>query len=335
MAEIRRFPLFRHLRSDATSHVLFFKKGELGRSGRGLSFFFLPMAAAIAEVPIDDRDQAFVFGTRTRDFQELSVQGVVTFRVEDPERLADRVDFSIDLEGGTYTKMPLDKLSTVLTGLARRIAVSYVAERELALLLVNGARELQGAIEGELAENATLADMGISVVAARVDELRPSPEVARAIETPTREALQKSADEATFARRAFAVEKERAIAENELQNQIELARREADLIARRGQNERDRVTGEAESRRIEAEGKAERARLEGETTAGRIRVIGAANVEAEAARLEAYRDLPQAVVFALAVQELAKKLQIDHLSITPELLGPALTRFLEAHTAER
>ncbi len=333
MAEIRRFPLLRHLRSDATSHVLFFKDGKLTRSGRGLSFFFLPMAAAIAEVPIDDRDQAFVFGTRTRDFSELAVQGVVSFRIVDPERLADRVDFSIDLERGAYTKMPLDKLSTLLTGLSRRIALSYVAVRELEELLVKGTGELQAAIEAALTPSELLADMGISVVAVRIDDLVPSPDVARALETPTRETLQKSADEATFARRAFAVEKERAIAENELQNQIELARREADLIARRGQNERDRVTSEAEARRIEAEGQAERVQLEAASSAERIRVIGAANAEAEGARLEAYRDVPQEVLFALAVTELAKKLRVEHLSITPELLGPALTRFLEAHSS--
>ena len=38
------------------------------------------------------------------------------------------------------------------------------------------------------------------------------------------------ADEAAFARRAMAVEKERAIQENELQNRIELAKKEEGLI---------------------------------------------------------------------------------------------------------
>jgi regulator of protease activity HflC (stomatin/prohibitin superfamily) len=335
MAEIRRFLFLRHLQSDATSHVLSFSDGKRRRSGRGLAFFFVPMGAAIAEIPIDDRDQAFVFGTRTRDFQELSVQGVVTFRVADPERLAERVDFSIDIETGRYKRMPLDQLSAVLTGLARRIGLAYVAERPLADLLLDGARDLQTAIESALHGDAALDDMGIAVVGARIDELRPTPDVARALETPTRELLQRSADEATFARRAFAVEKERAIAENELQNQIELARREADLIAKRGDNERARVTSDADARRIEAEGKALRSGFEGEAAAQRIRLVGAASAEAEAARLDAYRELPEAVVLALAAQELAKNLKVEHLSITPELLGPAVARFLDARTSKR
>jgi len=48
----------------------------------------------------------------------------------------------------------------------------------------------------------------------------------KAMEAPIRECIQQEADEAAFARRALAVEKERAIKENELKNQIELAKRD-------------------------------------------------------------------------------------------------------------
>ena len=55
--------------------------------------------------------------------------------------------------------------------------------------------------------------------------LRPEPEVEKALRTPAREQIQQEADRSTYERRAVAVERERAIAENELQSQIELARR--------------------------------------------------------------------------------------------------------------
>ena len=87
--------------------------------------------------------------------------------------------------------------------------------------------------------------MGLEVVSVRVGAVKPVAEVEKALQVPVREGIQQEADEATFRRRAEAVEKERAIQENELQNQIELARREADLIERRGENERKRVTDEA------------------------------------------------------------------------------------------
>ena len=48
----------------------------------------------------------------------------------------------------------------------------------------------------------------------------------------------RTSDKATFERRALAVEREGAIAENELQNQIELARRQEQLVAQNGANAR-------------------------------------------------------------------------------------------------
>ena len=330
MAEIRRFPWVRHLRSEPTSHILAYRGGELRRSGRGLAFWFLPMGAAIAEVPVDDRDQEFLFTGRTKDFQMVTVQGVVTFRVAAAEKLAGRIDFAIDLERGVHRRQPLDQLSVLLTGFAQRIALRHIARLGVRELLTDGLGELQGAIEEGLVGQENLREMGIEVVTARVYDLKPTAELERALQTPTRENLQQTADQATFERRALAVEKERAIAENELQNQIELAKREEQLIAQRGQNEQHRAQGEADEKRIEVVARAERTKVEGEATALQIRVVETAKVETEKAKLDAYRDLPTAVLVALTVQELSGKLEIEHLNITPEMLGPVLNRVLEA-----
>ena len=91
MAQISRFLFMRHLRGEQSSHLLHFANGRLVREGRGLSFWFLPLSASIAEVPIDDREQAFLFRGRTIDFQEFSVQGVITYRVANPTKVAQRV----------------------------------------------------------------------------------------------------------------------------------------------------------------------------------------------------------------------------------------------------
>jgi regulator of protease activity HflC (stomatin/prohibitin superfamily) len=299
-------------------------------SGKGLAFWFSPLGAAIAEVPVDDRDQQFVFAGRTRDFQLVTVQGIVTYRVTAPDKLASRIDFSIDHDRGVHKKQPLDQLSALLTGLAQRIALGHIARAGVRELLSEGLGELQRAIEEGLVADESLAAMGLEVVTARVYDLKPTAELEKALQTPTREGLQQAADQATFERRALAVEKERAIAENELKNQVELARREEELIAQRGQNERHRMQDEVDAKRIDALAQAERTRVEGDATAGRIRAIENAKAEAEKLRLDAYRDLPTEVMVGLALQELSGKLQIEHLNITPELLGPVLNRVLEA-----
>src|SRR4029079_13124978 len=103
-----------------------------------------------------------------------------------------------------------------------------------------------------LAGDARLAETGLAVVDVRVVAVRAEADVERALQTPTREQVQQDADKATFERRALAVERERAIAEHELQNQIELARREEQLVEQKGQNERKRSTEQAAAGRIKS-----------------------------------------------------------------------------------
>lgn len=314
MAEIRRYPFLRHLRSEASAHVTHYRKGRRRRAGRGLAFWFRPDGASIAEIPMDDRDMPFLFRGRSKDYQEVTVQGLITWRVADPEGLAERLDFTINLKTGAYLHEPLDQVATLLTGLARQEALRYLAELPIGELLENGPAPLQACVERGLTSAGRLKAMGIEAIAVRLADLAPSAELDRALQTPTFEALQQRADEATFERRAVAVEKERAIAENELQNRIELARRESQLIAQEDENARNRATGKAEARQIIAAGEAER-----------IRVVGRARADTEKARMDIYRDLPRDVLMALAAREFAGKLtSIEHLSVTPDLLGSLL-----------
>jgi hypothetical protein len=175
--------------------------------------------------------------------------------------------------------------------------------------------------------------MGITVTSVRVGAVAPTKDLERALEAPMRERIQQESDEAAFARRALAVEKERAIQENELQNQIELSRREEQLITQRGQNEKRKAADEVEAKRIAAEGEAVRTRTAAEAQADALRLVEGAKVEQERARMEINRSAEPAVLAALAARELAGKLQrIDHLTIGAESLAPLLTELMTAGT---
>ena len=113
MADITRFPLARHLRGAPTQHVRHLREGKLVHDGTGLSFFFRPLTAVLSEVPVDDRELPLLFHARTADFQDLTVQASVTFRVTDPATAGQRLDFSID---------PDRALARHAAGAARRAA---------------------------------------------------------------------------------------------------------------------------------------------------------------------------------------------------------------------
>jgi regulator of protease activity HflC (stomatin/prohibitin superfamily) len=334
MAEIRKYPFVRHLRAEPTAHVILWKRGVKRRAGAGLAFWFRPLGASIAEVPLDDRELAFVFRARSADFQEVVVNGAVIWRVVDPELLASRVDFSLDPRTGRHNKDPLERLAQVVTGPAQNLAATFMARAPLRQLLEQGVEVMRLAIHAGLQADESLAAMGLEIVATAVASVAPSPELEKALQMPTREKIQQSADQATFERRALAVEKERAIQENELGNQIELARREQELIAQRGQNERRRATEAAESKRIESDAEAGAIRVRAAADADGTRLLEGARVEGERARIDIYRGLPSAVLLGLAANELAGKLQsIGHLSLDSDGLGAALHRLLGASTS--
>lgn len=316
MAEIKKYGFVRHLRSEASFHITQYRKGKVRRSGRGLTFWFMPDGASIAQVPMDDRDMPFLFKGRSRDFQELGVQGIVSWRVADPNLLANRVDFTIDLKTGLFLREPLDQITTLLVGLARQNTVQYLAGMTMAELLNAGLDPLRQMIEGALLATGHLKDMGIQIVAVRLADMRPSAELDKALQAPTFEALQQKADQALFERRALAVEKERAIAENELQNRIELARREKLLIEQERDNARDKASGQAEADQILADGEA-----------ARIRSIEQAKADMEKEHIDTFRDLPADVLLGLAARDFAGKLKtIEHFNVTPDMLVGLLSK---------
>lgn len=200
-----------------------------------------------------------------------------------------------------------------------------------------------------LAAEPRLPATGIEVVAVRVVALRPEPEVERALRTPARERIQQDADRATYERRAVAVERERAIAENELASRIELARREEQLVEQRGTNARreaeeqaaaDAVRAEAEAARTVRLADAEARRTErlAEAEAARsvrlaraeaegAREVGEARAQAQAAWLRVHAEVDVATLHALTGTRLAENLpRIDSVTVSPDVLTGLLSR---------
>ena len=327
MADIKSYPMVRHLRGTPTLYVRHLRNGKLAHDGTGLSFFFRPLPAVLSEVPVDDRELALLFHARTADFQDLAVQASVTFRITDPATACARIDFSIDPDTGRWRGAPLEQVAGLLTETAQQQVLSTIAGSPLASVLLDGVGQIRDRIVQGLSAEARLAETGITVMGARVVAIRPEPEVEKALRTPAREQLQQAADRATYERRALAVERERAIAENELQNQIELARREELLVVQRGSNARRQAEETAGASRIEADAQAACELRLAEARAQGARALGEAQAAGEAARIAAYRDLAPASLLGLAAKDLAASLpQIGSLVLTPDLLAPLLAR---------
>ncbi|MEV6192271.1 SPFH domain-containing protein [Streptomyces sp. NPDC051920] len=349
MADITRRLGWRHLRGAPTAHIRHHRSGQLVHDGPGLSFWYRSLTAALSEVPVDDRELAMTFHARTSDFQDVAVQATVTYRISDPAVAAARIDFSIDPDSGAWRGTPLEQLGSLLTETAQQHALDVLARTSLASALVDGVAAVRERVAEGLAAEPRLPATGIEVVAARVVALRPEPEVERALRTPAREQIQQDADKATYERRAVAVERERAIAENELASRIELARREEQLVDQQGTNARreaeehaaaDAVRAGAEAARTVRLAEAEATRslrlAEAEATrkvrlagaeAQAAREVGAARADAQAAWLRVHGDVDVATLHALTGSRLAENLpRIENLTLSPDVLTGLLAK---------
>lgn len=332
MATIRRLGIpLRHFRSEPNCHVQRYRSGKLRGSGRGLSFWFAPFWTSITELPCDDRDLPFLFHGRSRDFQDITVQGTLTYRISRPDDLAERIDFSVELSSGVYTKNPLAQIADLLTQLAQQLVGDYLNETPVRQLLTEAVDEIRQRIRKGMESDPNLKELGLEVISVRITDISPTSDLEKALQAPVREGIQQESDEAVFQRRALAVEKERAIAENELQNRIELARREEELIEQEGQNNRQQQLEAAEVMRIESEAISNRDRLKAETKANGIRLIEEAQVESERNRMAIYEKTPVSVLYGLAAREMAGKLErIDHLNLGEPGLAPLLGTLLQS-----
>jgi hypothetical protein len=206
-----------------TTYVLQYKHGKIKREGAGLSFFYYAPTSTIVTIPMTSADVPFVFQESTSDFQSVTLQGQLTYRVVDPKRLASLLDFS-DNQRKYYSsdRSANDdphKLLERLVNLTHTLARAITQTLTLRDVLISS-----DAIVAEVLERLRTSDavstLGVAILGLSLPSIKPTPETARALEADAREALQRQADEAIYARRNAAVEQERLIKESELNTEI-------------------------------------------------------------------------------------------------------------------
>jgi hypothetical protein len=207
-----------YMKASPTTYVLHYRHGRLRREGPGLTFWYLPPASTIVAVPLASRDVPFVFNEVTRDFQAVTVQGQLTYRVAEPRRMAELLDFSLR-RTGAYASDDPEKVPERLIQATQILARALVQSRSLREALVT-AEPLATTLLPELRASEVVHMLGVEILGLSILAVRPTPEIARALEAEAREGLQRESDEAIYARRNAAVEQERRIRESELNTEI-------------------------------------------------------------------------------------------------------------------
>jgi regulator of protease activity HflC (stomatin/prohibitin superfamily) len=332
----------RFIKIPPTTHVIQYKGGEIAREGAGISFFYYSPTTSLVAIPVGSTDVPFIFEEQTADYQSISLQGQVTYRIAEPKKLAGLMDFTLAPSGRGYASEDPEKLPQRVINLVHVLARAEIEKLPLRQAL-RASESLVAAIRAQLAALPELTALGLEVLGLSLLAIKPTPETARALEAETREQLLRCADEAIYARRNASVEQERAIKENELNTEIAVENKkrqiretqmDAEKAVQEKQAELERAQLESSIGLEEERGKlvalaAENARAESDTRAYGISTTMQALASADASVLQALTTAnmkPQQLI-AFAFQELAAKAdKIGNLNISPDLLSELLDK---------
>lgn len=293
--------LFKYYKGEPNTYTICFRDGKVMKHGAGVNFWYSPLMTTISAVPVASQESHFVFKETTADFQEVAIQGSLTYRLDAPLEVASRLDYTIDPANQRYKSEDPAKLAqrviNVVQGHTRTLISQLPLEK--ALSSVGGAAK---EVLVQVAAAQDLSALGVVIEGLHFISIKASPEMQKALEAQFRESLSKRADQAIYDRRKAAVEEERKIRESEMNTDVELENRKKALVDTQARNELK---------------------------------LAEAKAKAEELKLSPYGKLPPQALVGLALKEWATNSgMIENLTITPDLLSKVVN-YVTAPNAPR
>lgn len=283
--------MVKHFKGEPSDFIIKYHGNKIKKAGRGLNFFYALYKTNIVSIPITTIDSNFIFNEITNNYQKVSLQGHYTYKITDPKKMALILDFSINPETRQYKSTDPEKLELRLTNILQQLTRTEIEKVDLEQAL-SMSNSLALKLLSQMKDLTILEEMGIQILNITFNSIRPTPEISKALEADYREKLQKKADESIYERRAAAVDQERKIKENELNNQIALEQKKKQLIA------------------IQSENQIKKAEI---------------NAKVNELELIPYKDLEPNQLLSLAIKDLSVNAgKIGNLTITSEILSQIL-----------
>lgn len=326
----------RFIKADPTTYLMQVRSGRIVREGAGQSFFYYAPTSSLVAVPVGSQVLPFIFEQTSADFQSVTVQGSVAYRIADPKKIAGMLNYTLAADGRRYVTDDPEHLRQRVEG-AVEVLVQQAASRRTLRDCLHGAEAIAAEVEGALATRADIVALGLEILSCAVTAVRPKAETARALEAEVRETILKAADDAIYARRNAAVENERAIRESELDTEVAVELKQRSIretrIAAEGSIREKEAALQATDleARIVLEGRrkefvaleAHNTRTRAEAEAFRVEAVMKAIASADPKIVQALAStgMAPAQLIALAFGGIAEKAErIGQLNMSPELL---------------
>lgn len=210
----------RFIKFQPGEYVLKYKNGKIVKEGAGISFYYYAPTTSIVVIPMGSMDVPFIFEEVTSDYQNVTVQGQIAFRIADQKKIAKLLNFTLDLKRGKgYVSDDPQKLQQKVINIVQVMTKKTIESLPLKDA-IKSSEVLAKNILNDIKQNEVVNLFGIEILDLSILAITPNKETARALEAQTREQILKKADEAIYERRNASIEQERRIKENEFNTEI-------------------------------------------------------------------------------------------------------------------
>ncbi|SUC43251.1 SPFH domain / Band 7 family [Providencia stuartii] len=296
-----------YFKADSSTFIIKSVNGKVIKQGKGLSFWYNSATTSIAALPLNALEAPFIFNLQTADFQSLRIQGQISFRISQPEKTAEVLNYNLTQDGSSYASEDPLKLSDRVVRSAQTLIQAKIQRTAMrdALLI---SQTLITEVANQLSIHSALQALGIDILDVSIAAITPSPETLKALEAEARESILKEADDAIYARRKFSVEQERMLKEAELETDLSVQNKQQQIEEARLENERHllREQAEIEQEKLAAQVNAEAKRNElVALSVENQRIQSDADAYAIEVKMRAYRELPVENLKAMALAKMA------------------------------
>ncbi len=189
-----------YIKFSPNQYVIRYENGKVKSERIGLSFFYMNHNTSACAIPIPNQDANFIFEELTKDYQTISVQWQITYKIKDYKKTAQAMDFSVNLKTKQYDLNPIQKLSKRIINIAE-ISVKKIIGTIGLTKAVQSGREIAENVYEDIKENAELNNLGIGIEEFSILRIKVNSDTARALEAKIRESILKDSDDALYERR--------------------------------------------------------------------------------------------------------------------------------------
>lgn len=313
----------RFVKTQPTTFLMQYKGGKVVREGAGQSFFYYAPTSTLVAVPVASKDQGFIFEQVTADFQTVTVQGQVAYRVGEPRKLATMLNYALKPDARSYESDDPDRLSQRVISVVEVLSKQAVKDLPLRNAL-KAADSTSERVTLGLQRHPEIVSLGLEILSVAILAIKPTPDTARALEAEAREAILKAADDAVYLRRNAAVANERSIRESEMETEASVQRKKSELR----QAEMDANVTLEEKRKEFVTRNAANTRTLAEADAHRLGAVIKAleNADPRIVQALAAAGMQPNQLIAQAFNGIAERAdRIGQLNVSPDLLQALLT----------